>query len=44
MSLTSLFEQEASALRVQDDQISGIAALARRAKEIEKQIADIKDA
>ncbi len=40
MSLTNLFEQEAGALRVQDDQIFGIAALARRAKELEKQIDD----
>jgi hypothetical protein len=40
MSLTSLFEQEADALRVQDDQITGIAALARRAKSLEKQIED----
>jgi hypothetical protein len=40
MSLTSLFENEASALRVQDDQITGISALARRAKSLEKQIED----
>jgi len=43
MSLTSLFEDEASALRVQDDQITGIAALARRAKSLEKQIKDEED-
>lgn len=43
MSLTNLFEEEASALRVQDDQITGIAALARRAKSLEKQISDEED-
>ena len=43
MSLTSLFEDEASALRVKDDQITGIAALARRAKSLEKQIKDEED-
>jgi len=43
MSLTSLFQDEASALRVQDDQITGIAALARRAKSLEKQIKDEED-
>ena len=35
MSLTSLFEKEADALRVNDEQITGIAALARRAKSLE---------
>lgn len=40
MTLTNLFEEEAGALRVSDDQLSGIAALARRAKELEKQIDD----
>ena len=40
MSLTSLFEKEANALQVQDEQITGIAALARRAKSLEKQIED----
>ena len=43
MSLTSLFENEADALRVQDDQITGIAALAKRAKSLEKQIGDAED-
>jgi hypothetical protein len=43
MSLTSLFENEADALRVNDDQITGIAALARRAKSLEKQIDDAED-
>lgn len=40
MNLTSLFEQEAGALRVQDDQLTGIASLAKRAKELEKQLTD----
>ena len=40
MSLTSLFEKEADALRVNDEQITGIAALARRAKSLEKEIED----
>ena len=40
MSLTSLFEQESDALQVQDEQITGIAALARRAKSLEKEIED----
>ena len=43
MSLTSLFENEADALRVNDDQISGISALARRAKSLEKEINDAED-
>jgi hypothetical protein len=43
MNLTSLFENEADALKVEDDQISGIAALARRAKSLEKQISDAED-
>ena len=43
MNLTSLFENEANALKVEDDQISGIAALARRAKSLEKQIGDAED-
>ena len=38
MSLTNLFEQEAGALSVNDEQLSGIASLAKRAKELEKQI------
>jgi hypothetical protein len=40
MSLTNLFEKEANALQVQDEQITGIAALARRAKSLEKEIED----
>lgn len=40
MSLTSMYEEDAGALKVQDDQLSGISALARRAKELEKEILD----
>jgi predicted O-methyltransferase YrrM len=43
MSLTSLFEQESDALQVQDEQITGIAALARRAKSLEKEIEDSEE-
>lgn len=38
MSLTNLFEQESEALRVQDDQLTGVSALAKRAKSLEKEI------
>jgi hypothetical protein len=38
MSLTNLFEQESEALRVQDDQLTGVAALAKRAKQMEKEL------
>jgi len=44
MNLTSLFEQEADALKVGNDQLSGISALARRAKQLEREIADQEDA
>ena len=40
MSLTNLYEEDASALKVKDDEISGIAAMAKRAKELEKEIED----
>jgi len=40
MSLTNLFEDDASALKVSDDQVTGIAGLARRAKLLEKELAD----
>jgi hypothetical protein len=43
MTLTSLFENDAGALQVKDDDISGIAALARRAKLLEKEIADLEE-
>jgi hypothetical protein len=36
MTLTNLFEDDAGALKVSDDQVSGIAGLAKRAKMLEK--------
>jgi len=38
-----LFENDAGALQVKDDDISGIAALARRAKLLEKEINDLEE-
>lgn len=43
MSLTTLFEDDADALKVSDDQVSGIAGLAKRAKLLEKEIAEAED-
>ena len=42
MSLTNLFEDDAGALKVSDDQVSGIAGLAKRAKMLEKEIAEME--
>jgi hypothetical protein len=42
MTLTNLFEDDASALKVSDDQVTGIAGLARRAKLLEKELADLE--
>ena len=43
MSLTNIFENDAGALKVSDDQVTGIAALARRAKTLEKEIVEIEE-
>lgn len=43
MSLTNLFEEDAGALKVSDDQVSGIAGLARRAKLLEKEIGEMEE-
>ena len=43
MSLTNLVEDDAGALKVSDDQVSGIAGLARRAKLLEKEIAEMEE-
>lgn len=43
MTLTSLFENDAGAFQLKDDDISGISALARRAKILEKEIDDLED-
>lgn len=40
MSLTNMFETDAQSLKVRDEEISGIAALAKRAKTLEKDIED----
>lgn len=42
MTLTNLFEDDASALKVSDDQVTGIAGLARRAKLLEKELLDLE--
>jgi len=42
MELNNVFEQDASALQVQEEDISGIAGLARRAKNLEKEIEDLE--
>jgi hypothetical protein len=42
MTIETMFEQDADALRVKDNDIEGLAALARRAKELEKEIKDLE--
>lgn len=42
MSLTNIFEQDAKSLQVRDDEISGIAGLAKRAKTLEKDIEEVE--
>jgi hypothetical protein len=42
MSLTNIFEEDAGALQVKDDDIQGIANLAKRAKLLEKELTDIE--
>ena len=42
MSLTSMFEQDAEAFQVKDDQLAGLGALGKRAKELEKELADLE--
>lgn len=44
MSLTNLFENDADALKVSDEQVTGIAGLAKRAKLLEKEMADLEQA
>jgi len=41
MSLTNLFENDADALKVSDETVTGISGLARRAKLLEKEISDL---
>lgn len=40
MSLTDLYEDDAEALKVKDDDLEGIAGLAKRAKQLEKEVED----
>lgn len=40
-TLTNIFEEDAGALQIQDDQLSGIAALAKRAKLLEKEVEEL---
>ncbi|NBR22294.1 MAG: hypothetical protein EBU08_00595 [Micrococcales bacterium] len=42
MSLSEIFEKDADALTVQDDQLAGIAGLAKRAKVLEKEIEELE--
>ena len=41
--ITNLFEKDAEALTVKDDELSGIAALAKRAKMLELEIKELED-
>jgi hypothetical protein len=41
MSLSDIFEQDAGALTIADDQLAGIAGLAKRAKVLEKEIEEL---
>jgi len=43
MTLTNLFESDANALQVSDEQVSGISGLARMAKLLEKEITDMEN-
>jgi len=43
MSLTTQFEQDADALKIQDADLVGVAALAKRAKELEKELEDLEE-
>ncbi len=42
MSLTNIFEQDAEAFQVKDDDLTGLAALGKRAKELEKELTDLE--
>lgn len=42
MSLSDVFEKDAGALTVQDDQLAGIAGLAKRAKTLEKELEELE--
>lgn len=40
MSLTNMFEKDADALQIADNDLQGVAQMARRAKELEKEVED----
>lgn len=42
-NMTTLFEEDAGALQVKNEDLSSIGALAKRAKELEKEIKDLED-
>jgi len=42
MTLSDMFEQDAEALQLKDDDIQGVAALAKRAKSLSKEIDDLE--
>ena len=43
MSLSDIFEKDAGALTIKDDQLAGIAGLAKRAKVLEKEINELEE-
>jgi len=43
MTLANIFEEDANALKVSDESVTGIAGLAKRAKILEKEIKDLED-
>lgn len=42
MSLTNIFEQDATALQIADNDLQGVSQMARRAKSLEKEIEEIE--
>lgn len=43
MSLTNIFEEDAGALQVDDENLTGLAKLAKRAKTLEKEISELEE-
>jgi hypothetical protein len=43
MTNVNIFEEDAGALQVKNEDLSSVGALAKRAKELEKEIDDIED-
>lgn len=43
MSLTSLYEEDAEALKVKDDQLEGVANMAKRAMQLQAEIKELED-